>query len=303
MPWAAAGAVAGAGISAYGANNAADTGQNPAGMIQRETEANNPDTNTYFGGTRLIRDPGLKISGEDAWKDDTFSKEQIMSPQMTALSDMLMGRAGAGRGTFDSGGMPDHMKNMYADKMAGIHGGNSSDYMPREASFDRPEFGFDIGDGPAQVQAPEEMDLTGMTNMDAYQMAVDSGELSRSDIEGLNKLLTGSNSFSGRNTLITGDGREKWDNLGEGNQYRLNKLATVLAPYVGGNGGPNNATVNAPPGWAAEAQATEAQAQQPPAQQPPQGMGVNYPQEGEPDPSGYDQAALQRLIQSLTGAS
>ena len=100
----AAGAV-GSALLAPDAPKARPYEQMHAGMV-----AQNPDQNSFWGGSQTIRND----MGTDSAKDDTYTINQTMSPEMEALANELQARVGASRGTYSSGGMPEHLQKRYA---------------------------------------------------------------------------------------------------------------------------------------------------------------------------------------------
>jgi hypothetical protein len=193
MPWTAAAIVGSAGIGYLGAKEA---GKNKGGLsaqeqIDADIRANNPNINNPFGGSRTYQN-----------EDGTYNVQQTLTPEMEAMTNRLMGMAGSSRGTFDSGGMPEHLQNIYAQKgaISAMDPGDRQDYnldmrnaytgsgdaprlpddlsgfMPTQASYDRPQYGFGEGEGAlvdplADGQSP----YTDLDDMEAIQYIIEHG--------------------------------------------------------------------------------------------------------------------------------
>lgn len=190
----AAGSVIG-GMSSGGADEI-----NPREQAEAQLRYGNPDQFTPFGSVRLIKDPGTRKDRHD----DTFRQVTNLSPQMQALSQMLMERAGAGRGTFSSGGMQPALAGLYAANMRNRvfgddktahqllkEGVDLSSYMPTTANYNRPQFGFQgsekaIGEAPASVYKPP---VDAMTNREALDWAMQNTDISPSSADWLGRFF------------------------------------------------------------------------------------------------------------------
>jgi hypothetical protein len=103
----------------------------------------NPDTSNYFGSTEFLTDDN-ETPGH--YRDDKYSVQQTMSPQMQALADKMMGMMGRGQQSFTSQGMGSKLQ----DRMFSKNGYGTP------SNFDRGGQGFGQGTGPAEVPVPIE---------------------------------------------------------------------------------------------------------------------------------------------------
>lgn len=255
MAWiTAAGALGGAAIGAFGGSD------KPKAAPYKEAQAafltNNPDIRNPFGTQSVsVNDQGTK-----GREDDTYSLQQSLSPEMQALADMLLAKAGASRGSFSSGGMPQG----FADEFKKRTG-----YGPAVASYDRPEFGFGAGDGPAQVDpelaAEYESAISlpeGATNQEALDFMRANGylEVGGFDAKDADWLQEHFN---------TGAGDQNWQNWNDG--FYLN----------GGLNEKNQGRVAEFMGiW--------------------DSLDTSTPQASTPPPGNFDPAALDSLVGALT---
>lgn len=301
MGWAAA---AGAAASALPAVLGDDGPKiNPWQQAQAGLVTQNPNIDSFWGGTNLIHDRGSINTGDNIERDDTFTQRQSMSPQMQALSQALAGRAGASRGTFSSGGMPDHLKDRYAFSMynSGLPQDQRtsfsergdmdlSGYMPAESSYERPEFAFGVGNGPAQIGdgQPAPQDFSGMNNAQAFEYAQREGRLSPEAINWINAAWDAEPTIRSGDAIVQGNFDPSQTDLTPTNQGYYREFINALtdlgvsqppqpAPVPEVSVMPVGEKTDLPSGYAASA--------------------------SEPNPNKTNPLAMSRFIQSLGGIS
>jgi hypothetical protein len=288
-------ALLGAGTGLYSATQGSSgaTGKHPFVQVKAEHASGNPNANNYFGGT--------KSWTEGEGQNTRFFQEQELSPALEALAESMLGRAGASRGTYDSGSMPDYLKDRSAQvgweqsqrpedrasiadsRRTGDTAGNPlmpsdlSAFMPAEATYDRPEYGFgQTGDAIQYAEgqeagfssAPGSIDRS-MTDLQTLDLFNKESLLGGFDEDGADWLreFFGQNP-SGQYVSSKNFDQGKFDagnQLTDENTDRIEAFRALVEQY--------------------------AQKSAPSAQQ--------VPQAGAPNPDGFDPEALQSLISAI----
>ena len=219
MAAATAAAIAGTAASLYGAANNKVKTERPSRLAAMEIGINNPNQFTPFGSSRLVTDYGVDREGKNRHDDDTYSIETNLSPEMQSLADALLSRAGASRGTFSSGGMPEGFQQEYASRLG---------YAPSVGSYERPEFAFDRGDGPAE--SIDEFQLAGATNQDALDWARKNSNIGTGAHDWLTEFFQ--DGYGDESDIVRGSWNSDFSGLTDANRGYVRELQNSIEGLV-----------------------------------------------------------------------